>query len=196
MALDELSERSAHGSRTRDRLIGVYIGALAVILALSAMGGDNAAKNATLKNIEASNTWSFFQAKNMRRQLMRVHTEDLELMLETTPGLSPEQKTRISEKIAANKANDARLTSEPETKEGLDELFKRGKALEAERDKALAQDPYFDYAQAALQIAIVLASIAIISGGMPLLLLSMALGAAGVLLTLNGYLMLFHIPGI
>ena len=58
----------------------------------------------------------------------------------------------------------------------------------------MAKDPYFDYGQAALQIAIVLASIAIISGGSALLVLSMVLGAAGALLTLNGFLMVAHLP--
>ena len=184
------------GNRQRDRWIGVYIGLLAVILAISAMGGDNAAKEATLKNIAAANVWSFFQAKNVRRQLIRSHTEDLELLVETSPALTSEQRTRIAEKIAANKANDAKLTSDPKTNEGLDELFQRGKALEAERDRAMAQDPYFDYAQACLQIAIVLASIAIISGGMPLLALSIVLGLGGTLLTFNGFTMLVHVPGL
>ena len=197
MALDELAGRSedAGGTRQRDRWIGVYIGALAVLLAITAMGGDNAAKEATLKNIAAANTWAFFQAKNVRRQLIRSHTEDLELLVETTPTLSEAQRSRINEKIAANKAYDAKLTSEPESGEGLDELFKRGKALEGERDLAMRQDPYFDYAQACLQIAIVLASIAIISGGLPLLILSALLGAAGALLSLNGFTMLVHVPG-
>lgn len=198
MAMDDLASMAEDKGpgRRRDRLIGVYIGVLAVILAISAMGGDNAAKEATLKNIAAANIWSFFQAKNMRRQLIRSHTEDLELVLETTPGLTPEQRARISEKIASNKAYDAKLTSDKESNEGLDELFHRGKTLEVERDRAMAQDPYFDYAQACLQIAIVLASIAIISGGTALLVLSGVLGVAGLLLTLNGFAMLVSVPGL
>ncbi len=198
MAIDDLASMSddKSSSRQRHRLIGVYIGVLAVILAICAMGGDNAAKEATLKNIAAANIWSFFQAKNIRRQLVRSHTEDLELLLDTTPSLTPERRARISEKIAANKAYDAKLTSDKEGTEGLNELFHRGKALEVERDRAMAQDPYFDYAQACLQIAIVLASIAIISGGTSLLALSGLLGASGALLTLNGFAMLVEVPGL
>ncbi len=198
MAIDDHAPSSDEraGNRERERWIGVYIGLLAVVLAISAMGGDNAAKEATLKNIAAANTWSFFQAKNVRRQLIRSHTEDLELLAETSPTLSPQQRSRIAEKIAANKAYDAKLTSDPQTGEGLDELFQHGKALEVERDRAMAQDPYFDYAQACLQIAIVLASIAIISGASPLILLSLALGLCGALLTVNGFTMLVHVPGL
>lgn len=196
MAIDDVASATDGKSRQRDRWIGVYIGALAVILAICAMGGDNAAKNATLKNIEASNIWSFFQAKNLRRQLVRTHNDDLEILLETTPTLTADQMKKIADKIASNKAYDAKLTTDPQSNEGLDELFKRGKELEAARDQAMAQDPYFDYGQACLQIAIVLASIAIISGGSLLLALSGLLGALGVAMTLNGFTMLIHLPGL
>ena len=67
----------------REKWIGVYIGVLAVMLAICSMGGGNAAKEATLKNIAAANTWSFFQAKNMRRHVLRLQADELELRLAT-----------------------------------------------------------------------------------------------------------------
>ncbi|MGD9784979.1 MAG: DUF4337 domain-containing protein [Hyphomicrobiaceae bacterium] len=198
MSIDtfKASDEEVPPARERDRWIGVYIGILAVILAVAAMGGDNAAKDATLRNIEATNTWSFFQAKNLRRQIVRTHVDDLEVLIETTPGLTAEGLARLKQRIADGKAYDAKLTSDPASGEGLDQLFERGKKLEKIRDRAMAQDPYFDYGQALLQIAIVLASVAIISGGVPLLVLSVALGAGGALMTLNGYLMFFTLPGL
>ncbi len=149
----------------RDRWTGVYIGILAVILAICSMGGGNAAKDATLKNIEAANTWSFFQAKNLRRQALRLRVDELETLRDTNPSIPEATKAAIEGKIAAYKAEDQTLTSNEKTGEGLDQLWTRGKSLEAERDRAMQEDPYFDYAEAFLQIAIVLASIAIISGG-------------------------------
>ncbi|MGE5267310.1 MAG: DUF4337 family protein, partial [Deltaproteobacteria bacterium] len=66
MALDDLAKDVQDGSDSgRDRWVAVYIGVLAVILAICAMGGGNATKDATLSNIEAANVWAFFQAKNM-----------------------------------------------------------------------------------------------------------------------------------
>jgi hypothetical protein len=79
----------ATSERQRDRLIGVYIGVLAVFLAICSMGGGNAAKEATLRNIEASNTWAFFQAKNLRRQLLRVQADEFELMLANSATSEP-----------------------------------------------------------------------------------------------------------
>jgi hypothetical protein len=66
--------------------------------------------------------------------------------------------------------------------------------LEAERGIALRKDPYFDWSQALLQIAIVLASVYLIIGTLPLLGLSAGLGALGVLLLLNGFALLLPLP--
>lgn len=197
MVWDELGrDAESENQRQRDRWTGVYIGILAVILAICSMGGGNAAKDATLKNIEAANTWSFFQAKNLRRQALRLRVDELETLRDTNPSIPEASKAAIDGKIANYKAEDLTLTSNEKTGEGLDQLWARGKALEAERDRAMQKDPYFDYAEAFLQIAIVLASIAIISGGSALLIGSGILGALGALLTINGFTLLVAIPYI
>lgn len=188
MVWDELG-RIAEGENQhdRDKRIGVYIGVLAVILALSSVGGDNSAADASNRNIEAANTWAFFQAKNMRRHVLRVQVDEMTLKLQAEPAMPEAAKTATAAMIASYKDQDQKLTSDPETKEGLDQLWMKAKALEAERDVAQKRGPYFDYATACLQIAIVLASVAIISGGSLLLGISAMLGAAGAIFTLHGY---------
>ncbi len=192
MALDELGDSKSLSRR--DKYIGVYIGVLAVILAICSMGGGNAAKDATLKNIEASNTWAFFQAKNARRQALRLQSDDLEMRLAVEPNLSEDARQKISARIADYKAQDAKLTSDKERMEGLDELWEKGKSLETDRNTALKRDPYFDYGEALLQIAIVLASVSIISGGNFLLVVSMALGTLGLISTIGGFTLAFPMP--
>ena len=201
MVWDELAKDSESTNvRDRDRWVGVYIGVLAVLLAICSMGGGNAAKDATLKNIEAANTWALFQAKNMRRHVLRVEVEDLTLRLKSEPDLTADGRVAIEAKIAEYKKQDLALTSDPDRpegqREGLDQLFEKGKRLEIERDVAMRKDPYFDYGEALLQIAIVLASISIITKGSFLLAVSGLLGAAGSLLALNGFTLAFSIPGL
>jgi len=53
----------------------------------------------------------------------------------------------------------------------------------------LRRDPWFDYAEALLQISIVLTSVALITGVGLLLGASLTLGGLGVFCTLNGYLL-------
>jgi Domain of unknown function (DUF4337) len=195
MAWDQLhKDADAQNTRSRDKLIGVYIGLLAVVLAICSMGAGNASQDATLKNIEASNTWSFFQAKNARRQALRLHADDFTVMLAANPSMPDDVKTIVKEKIETYRDQDKRLTSDPEKKEGLDELWAKAKALETSRDDALKRGPYFDYGQALLQIAIVLASIAIIAGTNLLLVASFLVGVLGAAATFGGFTMAFALP--
>lgn len=177
----------AEKSAQRDRWIAVYIGALSVVLAICALGGENAAKEASSKNIEAANTWAWFQAKNMRRDALRLQTAELELFLATQLNLDEATRKAFTDRISAYRQQEALLTTEPETGEGLNELFAKAKALEAERDLARKQDPFFDNGQALLQIAIVLASVAIVSGGSLALTISAISGLAGTASTLHGF---------
>ena len=201
MVWDDLGRDAKHETdKERDRFIGVYIGILAVLLALCTLGGGNATKDATIKNIEASNTWAFFQAKNMRRHVLRLETDALELRRATEAGLSAEAKTAITARIADYRKQDAALTSDPDKpegkREGLDQLWQKARALETERDIAMRRDPYFDYGQALLQIAIVLASVAIVAGGTAVLWASGALALAGLLMTFNGFTLAIPLPWI
>ena len=191
MAFKDLAEAIDSDKTGRDRLIAVYIGVLAVLLAVCGVGGGNAMKDATARNIEAANTWAFFQAKNIRRHELRLQTAEFEVLLATQPNLSDTARTLIDEKLKKYRADETRLTSEPDTGEGVEELKIRAKALEVQRDRAMVKDPYFDYGQALLQIAIVLASVAIITGGTVLLVLSAVLAGIGTLSTLNGFLLFF-----
>ena len=62
------------------------------------------------------------------------------------------------------------------------------------RDRNQAKDPYFDYAEVLLQIAIVTASISILSGSRPTFGFSLVLAVLGVLLSVNGFTLLVHLP--
>jgi hypothetical protein len=194
MSLDEIAEQLAGDKDERNKWIGVFIGVLAVLLAICNVGGANATKDATHANIAASDTWAFFQAKNIRRTATTLAANELELLLAAQPGMPDDAKKKFEERINAYRADAQRLTTDPIKKEGLDELFAKAKAMEADRDVALRKDPYFDWSQALLQIAIVLASVHLIIGNLWLLGLSGGLGALGVLLMLNGFTLAVRLP--
>jgi hypothetical protein len=194
MSLDDAIERLGAGKETYNRWVGVYIGVLAVLLAICNVGGANATKDATHSNIAAANTWAFFQAKNIRRNSIGLAADDLELMLAAMPAMPEEARKRFEDKIKGYRAQYQSLTTDPQKQEGLDELFVKGKLLELERDVALRKDPYFDWSQALLQIAIVLASVYLIVGNVGLLGLSAGLGVLGTLLMLNGFTLALRLP--
>jgi hypothetical protein len=190
--MDDIFDRLKADKEELSKWIGVYIGVLAVLLAVCSVGGGNAAKDATRANIDAADTWAFYQAKSIRRTSYAIAAEELELTLTTQPALAEAARKAVESKIRTFRAEASRLKSEP--KEGTDQLLVKAKALEAERDVALRRDPYFDWSQALIQIAIVLASVHLIIGNYTLLGLSGGLAGLGVLLMLNGYTLLVRLP--
>ena len=130
MALDDVVEKLSSDKDERNKWIGVYIGVLAVLLAICGVGGGNATKDSTRANIEAANTWAFFQAKNMRRNAIQLAATQLELTAAAQAGLPADVRKQFEDKIKDLRAQVQLLTTDPVRKEGLDELFTKAKALE------------------------------------------------------------------
>lgn len=145
-----------------NRRIALLIAVLALLLAFAEIGGKNAEQDALAKNIEASNLWAFFQAKTIRGTTLRTAAEAMEVELAGTT--DPVARERLQKRIDGWKATVARYESEPETNEGRKELIARAKAAEARRDISSARDDKYDIVSGLLQIAIVVASAAIITG--------------------------------
>lgn len=190
----ELMEQEAPKDKFKQRA-AILIAVLAMILAITALGGSNAGKEAVNNNVFASNYYSFFQAKNMRQTSYQIAADEIDLawMNSTLPAPA---KTALKAKAEAYRKTVARYETEPETGEGKKELIARAKEFEAKRDHALKQDPYFDYAEALLQIAIVLVSVSIVAEIGWLVAIGGLLGTIGTLLTINGFFLLVEIPGL
>ena len=157
----DVTEEGATGSKINKR-IALLIAILALMLAFAEIGGKNAEQDALARNIEASNLWSFFQAKTIRGTTLRTAAEAMEVELAGTD--DPATRERLQKRIDGWKATIARYDTEPETQEGRKELIARAKAAEARRDISSARDDKYDIVSGLLQIAIVISSAAIITG--------------------------------
>jgi len=193
MPVDELLSVEDKKEKQRAKWIGIYIAALAVLLAICNVGGENAAKDAAKANLDATNLWAFFQAKNLRRTHYIMWRDELERKLAADPEMPTALREKIDAHLADYKKRIAHYTSDKKRMEGLDELFVRAKQMEKTRDAALQRDPFFDYGLALLQISIVMASVAIVTGGSLAIVMSAVLSIAGTLLMINGF---FLLPGI
>jgi hypothetical protein len=191
----ELMDKDREADRFKQRA-AIVIAFFAMCLAITSLGGSNAAKEAFNNNILASNFYSFFQAKNIRQTSYQLAGDELELAWLQNPAVSAESRKAIQDKLNFYRETAKRYESEPDTREGKKELLERARQHEEQRDRALKQDPYFDYAEALLQIAIVLVSVAIVANLLWLSYLGGALGLIGMLLSLNGFLLLVEIPGL
>lgn len=186
----ELIEQTGHGDKSQNRS-ALTISILAMVLAIASLGGSNAMKEATQENILAANAYAFYQAKNIRQTTYKLAVADLELQMAREPNMNANAKAMFDKKIEDYKKTVERYESEPDTKEGKKELMARAKEHEASRDHAMRQDPWFDYAEGMLQIAIVLLSVSIVASVPALYWAGAVLGALGFLSTLNGYFLIF-----
>ena len=167
-----------------NKKVALIIAVLAAVLAFSETLGKSAQTAALSYNIEASNLWSFFQAKTIRMTTVRTAADGLAMdASELPPG--PAREAR--EKRAADlRAAASRYDSEPETREGRKELAARAKIAEEKREKSLAAYHHYELASAAVQIAIVLASANVITGAAFLLWGTIGLGVVGVIFAAIG----------
>jgi Domain of unknown function (DUF4337) len=168
------AHESGHHTDTTARRIAVLIAVLAAALALAEMG-EKAAQNAYLTHhIALSDDYAFYQAKNARATMWTVQAGLLaNLPNAAEPGPQAEAKRA--------KEAEARLRDEPGG-DGMKQLAERADAEKEARDHAFHRYHQFELVVGALQIAIVLASVAVVTR-----IVALAIGAGLIGLMAAGF---------
>jgi hypothetical protein len=175
-ALEHAHHEATHVPEGHARKIAVLIATLAAVLAMAEMG-EKSAQNAYLTHhITASDDWNFYQAKNIRSNLYALQADNLE----SQPNAAD---PAIRKRIDAARAQAARLDDDEKTV-GRKQLMAKAQASERARDQAFHRYHWFETAVGALQLTIVLASVAVVTRVAPLAVLAGALGAAAAMLGL------------
>lgn len=178
------------------RLTAVYVGLVAMLLAIASLGGASATKEMLSANIHAADTYAFYQAKYLRQTDYQIAAEQIELLASGAPTLPPDARTKAAQLAERYRTEAAHDESDPKKGNGKVELLAKAREWEKARDHAAAQNPNFEYAEALYQIAIVLGSVAIVALSPWLLAVSGIAAAAGFLLMLNGFFLLVQLlPG-
>jgi hypothetical protein len=188
------SHEEGHEEGGFRRWAAIYLGIVAMLLAISSLGGGKATKEMLAASIRVSDTYAFAQAKYFRQVAYELAADQLEAELAAQPTMPDEAKTSIKASIARYRAAAAHDASDPQKGEGRKELLAKAKEIEADRDHAEAQDPNFQFAAALFQIAIVLGSVSIVASSRALIGLSAVLTVAAVGLTVNGFFLLVPFP--
>jgi Domain of unknown function (DUF4337) len=188
--IHEVDEHAHAAPDSFRKFTGVYVGFVAMLLAIATLGGGNATKEMLSANIHASDTYNFYQAKYIRQLQYDLAAEQLELFTAGAAGAPAEQTAKATAQAKRHRDTVARYESEPATGNGKKELLAKARDWEERRDHAEAQVPNFEFAEAAYQIAIVLGSVAIVAASPWILGASAVLASLGLLLTINGFLLL------
>lgn len=167
-SVEDAQERAVE-RRFRDR-VSIMVGLLAVSLAIVHMAAAGVVRESLLKGIEASDTFNYMQAKIIREAVFR-----------TAGGAEAGDQATRAEWLAEAK----RLRTPDRAGHGIDQLRAAGERLRRDGERATKAGEGYELGETALQMAIVLLSIALVArsrpivGGAALLaILGIALAAA------------------
>jgi hypothetical protein len=174
-------------TESENKSVALMIAVLALFLALSEAGAKKAEHHSTEKNIEASDLYNFYQARKVRMSLFETSEKAFEAI---SPIITDEKaKAGVEKQIGAWKAAAAKFENNPERPEdNLEKIQERAKEAGEARELWNKRLEHFEFASGALQISIVLASAAIISGVSALAWGAGVLGILGAVLMAFGYL--------
>jgi hypothetical protein len=140
------------------------------------MGGKSAQTHALADHIDASNLWSFFQAKTIRQTTMRTAADAIEAQYK-----DGRRQCRLGEEAGRDLAQDR-----PALRNGARRPTRAArnsppgaKARRRRASKSMSAYHMFEYGSAALQLAIVLAGAAALTSVVWLMFLSCGLGRSG-----------------
>lgn len=157
---------------------------LAVCATLSTFKGGSYSTRSVLSQSQAADNWAFYQAKSLKGYLYEIQKEVLELDLqERGDSLSPGILAAHREKLESYSKRIAKYEAEKS------EITDQAKKYEAVRDDAQRHAQIFGIAVIFLQIAILLSSIAALLKKKMIWYVGLAVGAAGIVYFVNGFLL-------
>jgi hypothetical protein len=173
------------------RRVALFVAIYAVGLAVASFGGHNAAKEMMMAKQEESNQWNRYQSKATREALYRNEIKKLEADKKGAGTGWPAEKEEL---LKFYRDEAARMKTDKDEIEngGAENHGKGAKHYQDEVRTMQLKDPYFDFAEVAFQVAIVLASVAMLSGKRWAFYTSLGLAALGGLLAVNGFFLLDH----
>lgn len=152
----------------RDR-VSVLVGVFAVLLAVIHVAAAGNAREGVLKTIEASDTYNYMQAKIIREAILKTAA----------------QSTGLTAGAKATLLSEAAKLREPDKAgHGISQLQPRADGLRDQGELASKKGEWYEFAETAMQVAIVLLSIALVARSWVIVAGATSLAMAGALLAL------------
>lgn len=131
----------------RDR-VAILVGLFAVLLAIIHVEAATNARESLLKTISASDTYNYMEAKIIRESLLKS--------LAQTPALTPETRAGMLKEAT-------RLRNPDRAGHGIVQLQAKADSLRDEGERSAKSGEWYELAETAMQVAIVLLSIALVA---------------------------------
>jgi hypothetical protein len=178
---DELSELHEHAEAGREdpqlRRVSVSMAVIAVLVAAAGLLSHRAHTGAILKQAEASDQWSYMQAKNIRMHTYNLFAD----LLDMAPPAGADTEKRRQKKEAYTKQAE-------KYKDDVAEINKEATKLEHERDLHEHRADRYDGGEVLLEVALVMASLTLLTRKSTYWVISLLLAAAGTVVVGTGFL--------
>ena len=169
----ELQEHAEHGAHEPSmRPVAFTMSVLAVLVAITTVLGHRTHTEAVLTQNKATDQWNLYQAKKIR-------STDTALMADLLSVVT------ISDAKAAQKIGKVYADHQAKWTDDLKEEQEKAEALEVKVEQSEARADRFDLGEALLEIALVTASITLLTHNRIYWMLGLVFGVAGILSALS-----------
>lgn len=179
--INEAVERAEGGSRLNSA-VALLVAITATLMALGNIKDGNIVQEMEKDESKAVDTWSYYQAKSIKQNIEEFGRDEMQVRLETTPGLTPEARSRYQQLLTNHVKQIERYDKEKA------ELMAQAKGYEADYDRLNTHDDQFDMAEAFFSIAISLAGITALTRKTWLFWCALAVSLVGLFFNLAGFL--------
>jgi hypothetical protein len=159
-----------HPENRHAKRMALLIGILAAALAICEMGEKSAQNSFLARQIALNDDWGFYQAKSVKSDIAALQSAVLGAL-----GRMSHDKSLLAS-AAVSDARAAKLTSDPAGREGKVQLKAQATTDAAMEEHQLERYHYLEIIVGALQIAIVLASVSVVTEVVGFGVLSVVLG--------------------
>lgn len=172
--MEELQEAAEHG-REQSSLapVSLTMAILAVLVAVAALLGHRAHTEEILKQDKATDTWNYYQARNIRRNT----TEQIDELLKILP---------LKDAAAADSLRKKNETYIEKQKGEQEKIQEEAKALEAEVELFSRRADRYDLGETLLEVGLVICSITLLTKRRTYWIAGILFGVAGIVVAALG----------
>lgn len=170
-SLERHKHLKEHPENHHARRVALLIGILAAALAICEMGERSAQNNYLARQIVVNDDWGFYQAKGIKSDIANMQSTVLSALAKA------DHDPALVAAATASAKRAAKLQSDQAGREGKAQLYQKALADTAAEEHQLERYHYLELIVGALQIAIVLGSVSVVTEIVGFSIVSLVLGS-------------------
>ena len=180
---DKITEALERARESRlNSVIAALVAASATVMALNNVKDGNVVQAMQQAQASSVDAWAYYQAKGTKQNLAISAREQIELMRDTTPDLTPESRAAMEKRIAEYAVQEKKYETEKE------DIKRQAEGFQKQYDELNRHDDQFDMADALLSVAIALFGVTALTRKRWLLLFALVFAVFGTMFGLAGFL--------